>query len=138
MTRCESWPRPNDGSRALTISAPTWPLSVRLCVKRLQTRRGTYRAIADFVCRAAMPPHRRDLLLALFGGGSMIRSSFVAAVALLVAACADSPAPPTVPSTPLAERSSGVRTTAQANDREDERDEACVGRLRGGFDTTIL
>src|SRR5438105_5414493 len=126
MTRCESWPRPNDGSRALTISAPTWPLSVRLCVKRLQTRRGTYRAIADFVCRAAMPPHRRDLLLALFGGGSMIRSSFVAALALLVAACADSPAPPTVPSTPLAERSSGVTTPPHAAARDADPEAAPV------------
>src|SRR2546430_14206302 len=81
-----------------------------------------------------MPPHRRDLLLVLFGGGSMIRSSFVAALALLVAACADSPAPPTVPSTPLAERSSGGARTAPAHDRDDERDDARVVRMGGARD----
>ena len=70
----------------------------------------------------------------------MIRSSFVAAFALLVAACADSPAPPTVPlsSTPLAERSSGVTTTGQANDRDDDRDDARVVRMRDACDPTTF
>ena len=69
----------------------------------------------------------------------MIRLSYVAAsaLALLVAACADSSAPPTVPpsSGSLADRSSGAPAIADADDRDDD---GRVVRMRDACDPTTF
>lgn len=69
----------------------------------------------------------------------MIRLSYVAAsaLALLVAACADSSAPPTVPpsSASLADRSSSAPAIADADDRDDD---GRVVKMRDACDPTTF